>query len=180
MKFTAIVKVLLASLLLVSFVGCEKTPEQGVEITNDATIMLDVDKVSLETVNIRVRHNGAADMLWVYTITPDLSTPASQLLEEKIAADLQLAGEIVVYTGQNKSIVLSGLQPKSYYRFICSSLDPVTGKITGEVAELEFRTRRDPAVFELNANWDIKVGDRVINNERGTVANLAIPGYWTI
>ena len=60
--------------------------------------MLDVDKVSLESVNIRVRHEGTADMLWVYMHTDDLQTSAQQLLEEKIQSDIQLTGEVVVYT----------------------------------------------------------------------------------
>ena len=164
MKYPAILKVLLAGLLMTSFIACEKTPGPIVETTDQVTIMLDVDNVSLESVNIRVRHEGAADMLWVYMLTADLQTSAQQLLEEKIAADLQLTGEIVVYTGQNKSIYLSGLQPKSSYRFICASLDPVSGEALGEVSELQFKTRRDPAVFEVNSNWSIEVGDRSINN----------------
>ena len=164
MKYSAILKVILAGLLMTSFAACEKTPEPIVETTDQVTIMLDVDKVSLESVNIRVRHEGAADMLWVYMLTSDLQTSAQQLLEEKIAADLQLTGEVVVYTGQNKSIYLSGLKPKSSYRFLCASLDPASGEALGSVSELQFKTRRDPAVFELNSNWSIKVGDRSINN----------------
>ena len=84
MKFTALLKVILSALLVVSFVACEKTSEELMETTDEVTIMLDVDKVSLETVNIRVRHNGAADMLWVYLLTPDLETSAHKLLQEKI------------------------------------------------------------------------------------------------
>lgn len=164
MKYPSILKVILAGLLVVSFAACEKTPEQIVETTDQVTIMLDVDKVSLESVNIRVRHEGAADMLWVYMYTADLQTSAQLLLEEKIQSDIQLTGEVVVYTGQNKSIHLSGLKPKSTYRFLCASLDPVSGKALGAVSELQFKTRRDPAVFELNSNWSIEVGDRSINN----------------
>ena len=164
MKYPSILKVILAGLLVVSFAACEKTPEQIVETTDQVTIMLDVDKVSLESVNIRVRHEGAADMLWVYMCTADLQTSAQQLLEEKIQSAIQLTGEVVVYMGQNKSIQLSGLKPKSTYRFLCASLDPVSGKALGAVSELQFKTRRDPAVFEQNSNWSIEVGDRSINN----------------
>ena len=164
MKYPSILKVILAGLLVVSFAACEKTPEQIVETTDQVTIMLDVDKVSLESVNIRVRHEGAADMLWVYMYTADLQTSAQQLLEEKIQSDIQLTGEVVVDMGQNKSIPLSGLKPKSTYRFLCASLDPVSGKALGAVSELQFKTRRDPAVFEQNSNWSIEVGDRSINN----------------
>lgn len=164
MKFNVILKVLIAGIMLSSFAGCEKAPVQGMETADEVSIMLDVDKVNLESVSVRVRHDGAADMLWVYMLTPDLETPAIQLIEEKIAAELQLSGEIVVYTGKNKSVFLSGLLPKCYYRFICASLDPVTGNTAGDVAEIQFRTRRDPSVFEVNDNWSIALGDRVISN----------------
>ena len=165
MKLTTILKALIASILLFSYVSCDKAPEQTVEVTDsEVSIMLDVDKVTLESVNVRVRHNGAADMLWVYMLTPDLETSADILIQEKLDSDLQLTEEIVAWTGQNKSIQLSGLAPKSYYRFICKAIDKETGKTIGTASELIFRTRRDPAVFEVNANWSISVGDRVIDN----------------
>lgn len=163
MKPITLLKLLLASVLMLSFVSCEKTSDQVVETIDEVNIMLDVDNVSLETVNIRVRHDGAADMLWVYMLTPDLETPAQTLLEEKVADDIELTGEVVVYNGQNKSVFLSGLQAKFYYRFICQAIDGVTGKLYGEPAELQFRTRRDPAVFEVNDNWSIERGERSIN-----------------
>lgn len=165
MKFTTILKALIASTLLASFVSCDKAPEQTVEnINSEVSIMLDVDKVSLESVNVRVRHNGDADMLWIYMLTPDLDTSADVLIEEKLASDLELTDEIVAWTGQNKSVQLSGLMPKSYYRFICKALDSVTGKTVGTASELVFRTRRDPSVFEINDNWSITVGERYVNN----------------
>jgi hypothetical protein len=149
---------------MTTFIACEKTQESIVETNQQAVIMLDIDNVSLESVKIRVRHGGDPDMLWSYMYTDDLQTPAQQLLEEQIAKDHELTGEIVVYVGQNKSVPLSGLQPKCSYRFICGSLDPISGKITGKVSEIQFKTRRDPAVFELNNNWTITVGDRIVNN----------------
>lgn len=163
MKPITLLKLLLASVLMLSFVSCEKTSDQVVETIDEVNIMLDVDNVSLETVNIRVRHDGAADLLWVYMLTPDLETPAQTLLEQKVADDIELTGEVVVYNGQNKSVFLSGLQAKFYYRFICQAIDGVTGKLYGEPAELQFRTRRDPAVFEVNDNWSIERGERSIN-----------------
>lgn len=163
MKPVTLLKLVIASFMLISFASCEKTSDQVVETTDDVNIMLDVDNVSLETVNIRVRHDGSADLLWVYMLTPDLETPAQSLLEAKVADDIELTGEVVVYNGQNKSVFLSGLQPKAYYRFICQEIDSVTGELCGEPAELQFRTRRDPAVFEENDNWSIERGDRSIN-----------------
>lgn len=163
MKPTTFLKLILASFMFLSFAGCEKTQGPAIEVADEVKIMLDVDDVSLESVNIRVRHDGAPDMLWVYLLTPDLETPAQSLLENKVADDIRLAGEIVVYNGQNKSIFQSGLQPKFHYRFICQAIDGITGKLYGEPAELQFRTRRDPAVFEVNDNWSIERGERSVN-----------------
>lgn len=164
MKISSIIKFLVAGIMMASFVACEKAPEQIAEIPDEVSIMLDVDKLSLESASIRVRHDGAADMLWVYMVTSDMETSATDLLEDKIAADIQLTGELVVYIGQNKSVSLSNLQPKSYYRFLCAAIDPVTAHLSQTPAEITFRTRRDPAVFEINDNWNIEKGDRSINN----------------
>lgn len=164
MKYPAILKVLLAGLLMTTVIACEKTQESIVETGQQAAIMLDIDKVSLESVNVRVRHDGDPNMLWSYMHTDDLHTSAQQLLEEKIAKDQDLTGEIVVYVGQNKSVHLSGLKPKCSYRFICGQLDPISGEIKGKVSELEFKTRRDPAVFDINPEWSIVYEDRTVNN----------------
>ena len=165
MKLTTILKVLLAGVMMSAVISCAKTNEPVVETTDQVSIMLDVDKVTLQSASVRVRHSGPADMLWIYLSTSDLETPAKQLLEAKIDEDIKLTGEVVVYTGQNKSVSLSNLQPKSYYRFICASLDPISGQVASEPAELQFRTRRDPAVFGINSNWSVEVGGRSINND---------------
>ncbi len=165
MKLTTILKALLVGTLIISLSGCQQSePSEGNVTTTDVAILLDVDKLSLESANIRVRHTGAPDLMWVYMLTTDLETPASTLLEEKLSADLELTGEIVAYKGTNKSISLTDLLPKSYYRFICQAIDAQTGKTTGTLSELEFRTRRDPAVFEINDNWTIDVGERRVDN----------------
>ena len=165
MKFSAILKGLIIGLLSIFVLGCEEVQESLNDNQYETTIMLDVDKVTLESASIRVRHDGDADLLWVYLHTQDLETAADVLLSEKIAADLELAGEIVVYTGRNKSIALADLAPKTYYRFICAAIDDVTGEILGEPSDITFRTKRDPAVFELNPNWSIKRGRRLTGND---------------
>lgn len=165
MKIATILKALLVATMMVSFYGCQQPePSDGNINATDVTITLDVDKVTLASANIRVRHSGDAEMMWVYMLTSDLETPASVLLEEKLAADLDLTGEIVAYTGRNKSISIVDLNPKSNYRFICQGLDSETGKTVGTPSELQFRTRRDPSVFEINDNWSITVGERIVNN----------------
>ena len=165
MKHNKILQMILAIVMSVSFFGCQKiadTVEQNT--TQSVSIMLDVDNVNLESANIRVRHNGGADVLWTYICTSDLESPAAQLLQEKVSAEVDLTEQIVAFTGTNKSVTTSGLEPKSYYRFICSVIDPVNGIDTKSVAELKFRTRRDPSVYVLNDNWSIQTGDRVINH----------------
>ena len=165
MKLTTILKVLLVGTLMVTLSGCQQSdPSEGNITANDTTILLDVDKITLESASIRVRHTGPSDLMWVYMLTSDLDTPAATLLNEKLAADLELTGEIVAYKGTNKSISVTDLEPKSYYRFICQALDAQTGDVNGTPSEIKFRTRRDPSVFELNDNWTVSVGDRVISN----------------
>lgn len=163
MKFTDIIKVLFLAFAIMISVSCEKEGDKTSDLTSQVTITLDVDKISLESASIRVRHDGAADQLWVYLMTEDLTSDADGLIDAKLAKDLELTGEIVVYTGQNKSINVPDLLPKVYYRFICKMIDPVTGAACGEAAELQFRTRRDPAVFEINENWSIERGERSVN-----------------
>lgn len=165
MKFSAILKGLTIGLLSILVLGCEKVQESQNDDQYETTIVLDVDKVTLESASIRVRHDGDADLLWVYINTQDLETEAAVLLSEKINADLELTGEIVAFTGRNKSIALADLAPKTYYRFICGAIDDVTGELLGEPSDIAFRTKRDPAVFELNPNWSIKRGSRSTGND---------------
>ena len=165
MKLITVLRTLLVGALVLSLPACQQPdPVEGNVTNSDVTILLDVDKVTLEGANIRVRHTGAADLAWVYMITTDLETPASVLLGEKLAADLELTEEIVAYNGTNKSIAVTDLEPKSYYRFICQGIDTKTCKTLGTPSEIQFRTRRDPSVFELNDNWTITVGERKVNN----------------
>lgn len=165
MKFSALLKVFVLCLLITPFTGCEKQQEPQSNVQTVANVVLDVDEVTLESVRVRVRHDGDADLLWVYLLTQDLTTPAEELLSEKLATDLELTGEIVAYTGRNKSVTLTDLQPKTYYRFICSTIDEVTGGLSGTPSDLKFRTKRDPSVFELNPNWKISRGSRSTGND---------------
>ena len=165
MKLTNILKALLVGTMIISLLGCQQSdPVEENVATTDVAILLDLDKVTLEAANVRVRHTGALDMTWVYMTTQDLETPAATLLAEKLAADVKLTGEVVAYVGSNKSIAITDLDPKSYYRFICQAIDAQTCQTIGTPSELTFRTRRDPAVFEINDNWTITVGERKVSN----------------
>lgn len=162
---TDLILKLLVALSIFTLIGCQNQTDDPTLQEDHATIMLDVDKLTLESASIRVRHNGPADMLWVYMNTSDMETDAAYLIQDKVARELELTEEIIAEKGQNKSLTVSPLEPKCYYRFICSAIDEVTGMPCGEVAELEFRTRRDPSVFEKNDNWSISRGDRTVNNQ---------------
>lgn len=162
---TDLILKLLVALSIFTLIGCQNQTDDPTFQEDHATIMLDVDKLTLESASIRVRHNGPADMLWVYMNTSDMETDAAYLIQDKVARELELTQEIIAEKGQNKSLTVSSLEPKCYYRFICSAIDEVTGMPCGEVAELEFRTRRDPSVFEKNASWSITRGERSVNNQ---------------
>ena len=162
---TDVILKLIVALSFLTFIGCQKQTDEPALQKDYATIMLDVDQLTLESASIRIRHNGPADMLWVYMHTEDMDSDAAVLIKEKVAHELELTKEILAETGRNKSLTVMSLQPKCHYRFICSAIDEVTGLPCGEVAELEFRTRRDPAVFEKNDNWTISRGDRTVNNQ---------------
>lgn len=163
MKLSDIIKVLFLSLAMIISASCEKEEGRPADQPQQVTITLDVDKLTLESASIRVKHDGAADLPWVYLMTDDLTTDANALIDAKLAKELELTGEIVVYTGRNKSMTITDLAPKAYYRFICKVIDPDTGDACGEVAELKFRTRRDPAIYEVNENWTIERGERTVN-----------------
>lgn len=162
---TDVILKLIAVISFFTFLGCEKGQDTPVPQKENVSIVLDVDQVSLESASIRVRHDGTADVLWVYMNTSDLETDARLLIESEIKKNLELTGEVVAYKGQNKSVTVSSLAAKCYYRFICTAIDEVTGKSCGDVAEIEYRTRRDPSVFEKNDNWTISLGDRTVNNQ---------------
>ena len=154
-------------LSLLPFVSCDKVVDDYVSDENIVKIMLDIDQLTLESASIRVRHDGASDLNWVYMNTADLVTQAADLIENKVVKELELTGEIVANRGQNKSLTVSALAPKSYYRFICSAIDQVSGMPVGEVAEITYRTRRDPNLFELNENWSITRGERTYDSKEG-------------
>jgi hypothetical protein len=155
------------SLALLSFVACDKVSDDIVSEENLVNIMLDIDQLTLESASIRVRHDGNSDLDWVYMNTQDLETDAAELIAAKVARELELTGEIVANRGRNRSLTISSLAPKSHYRFICSAIDQQSGMPVGNVAQIEYRTRRDSDVFESNANWSITKGERTYDSKDG-------------
>ena len=84
MKFSALLKAFIFCLLFTPFVSCEKVQETQNNVQTAVTVVLDVDEVSLESISVRVRHDGDAGLLWVYLLTQDQSTHAEELLSEKL------------------------------------------------------------------------------------------------
>lgn len=166
-KFAVVFRVFMI-LALLPFVACDKVVNDIVSEGDFVNIMLDIDQLTLESASIRVRHDGALDLNWVYMNTQDLESDAAELINNKVAKELELTGEIVANRGQNKSLTVSALAAKSYYRFICSAIDEVSGMPVGEVAEITYRTRRDPDLFELNTNWSITRGERTYDSKEGS------------
>ena len=166
-KFAVVFRVFMI-LALLPFVACDKVGNDIVSEGDFVNIMLDIDQLTLESASIRVRHDGALDLNWVYMNTQDLESDAAELINNKVAKELELTGEIVANRGQNKSLTVSALAAKSYYRFICSAIDEVSGMPVGEVAEITYRTRRDPDLFELNTNWSITRGERTYDSKEGS------------
>lgn len=166
-KFAVVFHVFMI-LALLPFVACDKVGNDIVSEGDFVNIMLDIDQLTLESASIRVRHDGALDLNWVYMNTQDLESDAAELINNKVAKELELTGEIVANRGQNKSLTVSALAAKSYYRFICSAIDEVSGMPVGEVAEITYRTRRDPDLFELNTNWSITRGERTYDSKEGS------------
>ena len=155
-RINIVFQMLFAVLCLSAFAGCETLPsEEGKGVNEEIRFSLSEDEVLLNSAAIRVRHNGGSDVQWVFMHTEDLVTDAAQLIKERIEIELALTDRIVSRTGTNKSIELTGLNVKEYYRLIVSAIDPANGNLYGKTASITFRTRRDPDVWEKNENWSL-------------------------
>ena len=155
MKFNNLFKIFFLSVLLVSFVSCkEDVAPDSVEVVDEVTFALSIDKIALEMADLRVRHDGNNDLKWVYMNTDDLETDADQLIDAVVRKQLDFAHEVLAQSGNNKSIRVSGLHPKSDYRLIVKAIDEA-GNPYGKAVSLVFRTQRNLDVFEVNDNWKI-------------------------
>ena len=140
-----------------------------VEIVDDTVVTLRLDEVFQEKAYIRLNHDGAQEDYWYCMITQDVETPAADLLQVQLDNVLAAEGVITGNAGTNKNITFEGLSPKTVYRVLASRISPA-GKMTGNVAELNFVTLRDPDVFELHPSWEIvykerRVAENDINQE---------------
>ena len=157
-----IFKGFLLSLFAVSLMVACNEVESGVDIIPEAEYVdfsLDIDNLSLETVDIRVRHDGDDDLKWVYLNTTDLDSDPDELIDAHILKEYEFTDKVFAYTGNNRSLRISGLAPKTDYRIIIKSVSD-SGSPIGKAQSLLFRTRRNLDVFEENFNWNVTYGER--------------------
>lgn len=160
MKFSDIFRILFVCLFLAMSVSCGDKVSPVVEtVQQNVNIVLSVDKTSLETADIRVRHDGLNELSWVYMSTSDLETDADELIDSAVNNELAVTGQLLVEKGNNKSVRISGLAPKTYYRLIVKLVDE-QGVPVGKAHQMVFRTNRDLDVFEVNENWNVVYDSR--------------------
>lgn len=160
MNISRFFKILALCICLAAVTSCKESVEPDKEVMEQAvSIVLNVDKVSLQTADLRIRHDGTDDMKWVYMHTEDLETDADELIDKAIAKELGFSNEVLAYTGTNKSIRISDLLPKTDYRLIVKMIAD-NGVPFGKAQTLLFRTVRDLDTFEINENWNVTYDSR--------------------
>jgi hypothetical protein len=157
MKSTGALKFIFVTIAAVILSGCQEkfTTEVPSGLNEKIEFILKEDAIYLQTASIRVKHNGSEDTQWVYMQTEDLTTDADQLISDRVKVESELTDQVVSHKGMNISINLKNLKAKQTYRLIVKAIDPKTGKLYGKVADFVFKTRRDPDVWEENANWSV-------------------------
>ena len=142
-------KKLLAALLAVSgLFGLTACVDKiDTDVANDIQLGLRIDEVGQDQVYIRLTHNGAADAYWFcMDPTDNLDADASEMFERTVRNIVKKEGVLTAKTGVNKSLMFDGLQAHTKYRAIAAIINE-KAEIIGDVVELSFETKRDPAVF---------------------------------
>ena len=178
MRFTDIFRTLFLCLFITTAAACGKEgdPAEQEQVENNVNIILSVDKTSLETADIRVRHDGQNDLKWVYISTSDLESDADELIDSAIDNELSLTGQLLAEYGNNRSLRISGLAPKTYYRLIVKFVDG-EGRPVGKATDLLFRTNRNLDVFEENRNWNVMYDARTQGFYSGTAELMEFDNF---
>ena len=155
-----IVPVLLGVVLCV---GCIENIEPET-VEGDVTVALRLDEAFQEMAYVRLTHDGDQGCLWFHMFTTELDTDARQELEVKIASLLESDGKIVGNSGVNKNITLEGLEANKVYRVLAAIVTPA-GEISSNVAELKFKTMRNPDVFERHPSWKVEYKERRVSED---------------
>ena len=178
MRFTDIFRTLFLCMFITAAAACGKEgdPAEQEQVENNVNIILSVDKTSLETADIRVRHDGQNDLKWVYISTSDLESDADELIDSAIDNELSLTGQLLAEYGNNRSLRISGLAPKTYYRLIVKFVDG-EGRPVGKATDLLFRTNRNLDVFEENRNWNVMYDARTQGFYSGTAELMEFDNF---
>ena len=172
MKIKSIFYILLASIAMLSITSCDTLSQNGdVVVAEDVRFILKEDAIDLTTANIRVRHTGSSDVMWVFMQTQDLDTPADELIEARVKNEYAYTNSIIARTGSNISLPFSGLEVKNYYRIIVKAINR-DGNLYGEAASLIFKTKRNPNSWEVNENWNLEYVSRTPGYRDGADVDL--------
>lgn len=139
--------------------GCSDDNKISEGSVDNAVVNLRLDEAFQEKAFVRLTHNGSRSDYWYYMITTDLESDAAALLNGYIANILEEEGQLLGNVGVNKNITFTDLAARTDYRVIASRINEA-GEIIGNVAQLCFVTKRDPAVFEVYDAWQISYKER--------------------
>lgn len=134
--------------------GCTEALEET-KVQDNVTMSLKLDKAFQNKAHVRVNHDGAQSDVWYYTVTGDFQAEGDSLLQAEIAAAVAADGYVLGNVGTNKSITIDSLSANTSYRVLAARILE-DGNITGNVADLVFKTLRNPDVFEKHPEWDIQ------------------------
>lgn len=152
--------VALCSVILAT--GCTEGLEEDV-VDGNAVITLTLDEAFQDKVYVRLTHTGGQNDFWVYAVSENLNATAKSLLDSRIAAAEETCGHIIGNVGTNRNITLDSLKANTSYK-VAASRVRADGTLLGNAAELIFKTKRDPNVFELHPDWSIVYKNRNRDN----------------
>ena len=160
MKFNQIIRMFSLLVLIFSMISCkEELPKNEQPILEDVEFAVSIDKLTIASADLRIRHDGDSDVTWVYHNTSDLESDPDELIASVVADELAFANQVTALAGNNKSIRLTGLLPKTSYRLILKAIAE-NGELYGDTFTFTFRTQRDLDAFEVNMNWNIEYAGR--------------------
>ena len=99
--------------------------------------------------------------------TDNFDADAREILERTIRNIIRQEGNLTVRVGVNRSLAFEGLQAQTRYRAIAAMVND-KAEIVGEIAEVTFETKRDPAVFtDLGASglWRMSWSKRITSSD---------------
>ena len=144
--------------------GCIENQETMLP-EDDVIVTLRVDEVFKEKAFVRLNHDGLQDDFWFHVMTEDLTSDPVALLQDAIAESMDAnEGKLSVRQGTNTNLTFDNLKPKTEYRVIVSRV-LADGSMTGNVAELVFKTLRDLDVFEVHPDWKIEYKERRVSKD---------------